>query len=234
MVTCTELHQLAVKTAWKIMVPSFPKKPPKECLEFAIQKGRQSNLPPLLVSPEFKNRCPNDFQIDAAIIAPDNLISYSYFEKLNSMVIYSSLNVHSLQLGSTPDVLAQLAEDHAELVRKPFEEVPKDFKSLMLKSIHISPGTLECLNILPTEELHLKLCSFDISLMNSYRDNFDFNSLTQLHVEVEGIFSINSRYMFKSLKKLVIHLYCPRSSLFSQEEAHLHIRADDFKYLEHL
>ena len=227
--TCKKIHQLSLKTAWKIMVPSFPKRPPDGCLQFVCRETQRSGLPPILISPEIMSRCPNDFQANALIISLHNPFQCSS-EKLTSMVIYLDERIGSLTRAAFNG--EQLALSHSGLVRERLQGL-KRLDSLMLKGIYISQNTLEYLNGSTTKKLHLKFCSLNMfSGNNACGDKLAFNSLTKLHIEIEGLLVIDSSYMFKNLRELVIHQYCPNHE--DKERAQLEILASDFEFLEHL
>ena len=228
--TCKKIRQLSLKTAWKIAVKSHPKRPHKDCVQFICQEARSLKLPPMLIPLSHLCSCPDSFQVKAFITDLTYLTPYFSRDELTSMIIDSDQNLYSLT--QTDAMRDKVAEEHANFFRRSFVLYKKNLKSLMLKNIYISPKTLEPLNNSIIGELHLNHCFFDPTLINTYRDNFDFNSLTKLHIEVEGIFSINSQYMFKNLKELIIHQYCSNPQF--GEEAHLQIYASYFKSLEYL
>jgi hypothetical protein len=227
--TCKKFIGLSKKLAWRIMIPSFPIRPPKACLEFAVQNGRNLGLFPLLVSLAFMNDCPNDCWVNALIINSLDKVPDRYFETSTTIAMHS----HSdFSLPLEKEAKQVTVEIHEGFVRNSLGRRLEKLKSLMLKNIGVSRGTLEFLNGLTMNELHFNLCYFDSKLMNTPGNIFDFKSVTQLHIEVDGFFMINSSYVFKNLKRLIIHHHCsnPREGVPQP----LAIHATDFQVLDYL
>jgi hypothetical protein len=220
--TCKRFLGLSKNLAWRIMTPSYPIGPPKACLEFAVQNGRNLGLFPLLIPPAFMNDCPDDFQVNALIIDPLHKVPDRCFETSTSIAMWPG-GVSSPSLGRV---------EIEEFVRNSLGRKLGNLKSLMLTNIGISRGTFELLNGLTMNELRFDFCDFDLNLMNTFGNNFDFNSVTQLRIEFYMFSFINSLYVFKNLKKLIIHHRCPNHTIGSTVS--LRIYTADLEALEYL
>ena len=227
--SCKKIRQLSLETAWKIMAPSFPKRPHKDCLQFVCQEAQYSNLSPILISPLFLKNHPNDSQVNVLIADPSNPVPKCSFEKLTSMAIHSQSQDHSNPLHNFSVTLDGI---YKQFFGSFSGQKPGNLKSLMLKNISFSPVLLEHLNNWTMKELHLNFCSFYQILFGDYKKDLDFNSVTKLHIKTEVFLIIQSSYMFKNLKELIIHQSC--SNPQPGQNVHMKIFGADFKFLEHL
>ena len=229
--SCKKIRQLSLETAWKIMVPSFPKRPPEDCLQFVCQEAHRLNLPPMLIPPLSLNSCPDDFEVGALIANPLELVPTCSFEKLTSMTIYSCLHFLSSLISSSYDK-NETTKVYEEAINGLIKREPKNLKSLMLKHMYISTETFRYLNLLAINELRLEDCYLILNNVGNFKSSFHLNLITKLYIGTTKSLTIDSSFMFKKLKELTIHQYCPNSS--QPLNVRIEICATHFTSLEYL
>jgi hypothetical protein len=153
------------------MVPSFPKRPPKDCLLFIIQMGRRLNLHPISVHSSFISSYPNDYLIHALMISPSNPAPNCSTKNLSSLAIHSSL-WNSL---------------NRKFIHDLFEKDLTCLKSVMLESVYVNAELLIALDRPGLVEIHFNCCYFDPPRIFDTRD-LQLGSVAKFHLKVENVF----------------------------------------------